>query len=152
MTTGVADALFVDTNVLVFSSVAQAPLHAAARDALQLIRGTGAELWISRQILREYLATLTRPQTFTHALPISDLSEDVRRFSTGFRVAEDSADVTDRLLWVLERVPTGGRQIHDANVVATMLAYRIRRLLTHNVEDFNRFNALITIVPLVGTP
>jgi len=29
----------------------------------QLYKKSGAELWISRQTMREYLATLTRPQT-----------------------------------------------------------------------------------------
>ena len=32
----------------------------------------------------------------------------------------------------------GGRQIHDANIIATMLAYGELRLLTFNVADFRR--------------
>ena len=32
----------------------------------------------------------------------------------------------------------GGRQIHDANIVATMLAYGELRLLTFNVADSRR--------------
>ena len=34
MTTGAVDRVFVDTNVLVFSSVVTAPLHAVAAQAL----------------------------------------------------------------------------------------------------------------------
>lgn len=41
-----------------------------------------------------------------------------------------------------------GKQIHDANIVATMIAYRIEYLLTHNVVDFERFTSLIHILPL----
>ena len=44
----------------------------------------------------------------------------------------------------------GGKQIHDANVVATMLASGIPALLTHNVSDFDRFRNLIQVISLVG--
>ena len=40
----------------------------------------------------------------------------------------------------------GGRQVHDANIVATMLAHGERRLLTFNEADFRRFDSLIDIV------
>ena len=36
--------------------------------------------------------------------------------------------------------------MHDANIVATMLAHGERRLLTFNEADFRRFNPLIDIV------
>ena len=42
----------------------------------------------------------------------------------------------------------GGKQIHDANIVATMLAYNIPCLLTHNVKDFKRFEGIIEIVSI----
>jgi predicted nucleic acid-binding protein len=41
-----------------------------------------------------------------------------------------------------------GRQVHDANIVATMLANGITRLLTFNVADFRRFAALISVETL----
>ena len=44
------------------------------------------------------------------------------------------------------RYSLGGRQVHDANVVATMLAHGERRLLTFNEADFRRFAAVIEIV------
>jgi len=44
------------------------------------------------------------------------------------------------------RYSFGGRQVHDANIVATMLAYGERRLLTFNDPDFQRFNDVIEIV------
>ena len=41
--------------------------------------------------------------------------------------------------------PRWGRQIHDANIVATKLAYGERRLLTVNVADFRRYADRIEI-------
>ena len=47
--------------------------------------------------------------------------------------------VTESLMSLCREVPVGGRQIHDANIVATMLAHGENRLLTFNASDFRRF-------------
>jgi hypothetical protein len=72
----------------------------------------------------------------------------VRLLQELFPIAEDEAAVTTYLLTLLRQIPMGGRQIYDANFVATMRQYQITHLLTHNVADFARFQPLITIVPL----
>lgn len=36
-------------------------------------------------------------------------------------------------------------QVHDANIVATMQAYDIPALLTHNTKDFERFGQVVRI-------
>jgi predicted nucleic acid-binding protein len=148
MTIGAAEPIFIDTNVLVRAAVATAPSHAAARAALHRLRRQGVPRCLSRQIMREYLATLSRPQPYSQPLVSAELIRDVRYFERNFRVLEDSPDVTAQLLSLLQQVPVGGKQIHDANIVATMLVYGIQRLLTNNVDDFNRYSGLITIVPL----
>jgi predicted nucleic acid-binding protein len=108
----------------------------------------GIQFWVSRQILREYLASLTRPQIFTEPIAIARLAAEVRFFEDRFRVVEDNSQVTTRLLTLMEQIPVGGRQVHDANIVATMLVYGVGQLLTHNVADFNRFSEFITVLPL----
>ena len=149
MVTGDGNSVFLDTNILVYASIAGSPFNQAAVQAIQRVYDSGVEVWISRQVLREYLATLSRPQEFAAALPIETLVEDIHLFQTRFRVAEDGHQVTERLLTLMEQVPVGGRQVHDANIVATMQAYGINQLLTHNVADFNRFSDFITVLPLV---
>ena len=49
-------------------------------------------------------------------------------------------------------VRVAGRQIHDANIVATMLAHGERRLLTFNQRDFRRYGARIDLVNVEGKP
>jgi predicted nucleic acid-binding protein len=51
--------VFVDTNVLVYAHVAEAPWHQEAQDAIVDHEAAGAPLWVSRQVLREYLVSLT---------------------------------------------------------------------------------------------
>lgn len=151
-TGGSADPTFVDTNVLIQAAITTAPLHGAAVARLAALGGTGAELWISRQVLREYLAVLSRPQAYTVALPPAELVADVTRFQAHFRVAEDGPAVTGHLSNLIQTIPLGGKQVHDANIVATMQAHGLRRLLTHNTTDFARFGSFITVMPLVTTP
>lgn len=141
--------IFIDTNVLVFANQRSAPRHAEALAALKGIRAAKTTLWISRQVMREYLAVLTRFQTFA-APTVHDLAiERIRRFEHLFQVAEDGPAVTTRLLELLAHTPCGGKQIHDANIVATMLVHGIGRLLTDNVADFARFGTVIEVLPLV---
>lgn len=144
-----AERIFLDTNILIYASIAEAPLHQLALVRIQTYEQSGYELWISRQVLREYLAALTRPQSFTPPVPIPTLLRLVGRFVERFQVADETTLVTERLMALLSTVEVGGRQVHDANIVATMQAFGIQQLLTHNTEDFTRFATQITVLPLV---
>jgi predicted nucleic acid-binding protein len=140
--------VFLDTNILVHANVAESPRHGVALETVEQLSEAGVEMWISRQVLREFLAVLTRPQVFLKPRPISTITATVRQFETLFRIAEENATVTARLLDLLERTPVGGRQVHDANIVATMLSHGVTRLVTENTTDFKRFADLITVLPL----
>lgn len=145
MATTAADAWFVDTNVLVYANQAGSRFHAAARPLLTKHEGTRPDLWISAQVLREYLAAVTRAQADAPALPMSTAVERVRFLAQRFWIAEGGAAVRAQLLDLLASYPVAGRQVHDANIVATMLVNGITRLLTFNIADFRRFSGLITI-------
>ncbi|MBN1122144.1 MAG: hypothetical protein JXJ17_13790 [Anaerolineae bacterium] len=67
-----------------------------------------------------------------------------------FEVADETPDVTNWLITPLKQTSTAGKQVHDANVVATMLAYGIDTLLTANIGDFVRFEDKITLMALMG--
>ncbi|MFA5982398.1 MAG: hypothetical protein WC782_00100 [Methylococcaceae bacterium] len=62
-----------------------------------------------------------------------------------FEVADDTAAVTNQLLELMGNYPIGGKQVHDANIVVTMLVYDIPCLLTHNARDFERFGDIVTV-------
>lgn len=143
------DPVLIDTNVLIYHQIASAPFHAAARSRLADLSAAGHPLWVSRQILREYLAVMSRPGTVTPPLPMAVLIADVRTFESALSIAEDGSAVTMHLLSLLASFPCSGKQVHDANIVATMLAHGIPSLLTHNVADFSRFTSVITVIPLV---
>lgn len=138
--------LFIDTNILVSEHIDTVADHAIVHAALVRMMQAGAEFWLSRQVLREYAALLTRPQPYTSPLPATVVATQLRAFERLYRIADETAAVTEHLIALLESVPVGGKQIHDANIVATMQAYGIGRLLTLNGADFRRFEPLITIL------
>ena len=138
--------MFVDTNVLVNARILEAPDHETARDSLERALAEPEPLCISRQVLREYLAVVTRPQTWPAVMTREDALDDVERLVDTFEVLEDGPVVTDWLVSLCRDVPVGGRQFHDANIVATMLAYGERRLLTFNAMDFRRYGDRIDLL------
>src|ERR1700737_4642753 len=93
-------------------------------------------LSVSRQILREYIAVMTRQQIWGKALTLAEATADTAAFGRRFTVLEDAPPVWDQLMELSRHYSFGGRQVHDANVVPTMLAHGERRLLTFNEGDF----------------
>ena len=138
--------MFIDTNILVNSRILEAPQHETARAMLERALQDDEPVRISRQVVREYLAVVTRPQTWPVAISREDALDDVNRLIGSFEVLEDGPAVTERLVELCREVQVGGRQIHDANIVATMLAHGERRLLTFNVGDFRRYGDRIELV------
>ena len=136
---------FIDTNILVYSTAQDAPFRDRARAALARLAAE-EPLSISRQTLREYMAVMTRQQIWGKALTLAEATADAVTFARRFTVLEDGPPVWDQLIELSRRCSFGGRQVHEANIVATMLAHGERRLLTFNEADFRRFGALIEII------
>ena len=116
--------MFIDTNVLVKSRISRAPDHEVARASLECAFQDPEPLRISRE----------------------DAFDDVSRLIGSFDILEDGPVVTESLVALCREVPVEGRQIHDANVVATMLAHGEYRLLTFNAADFRRYGNRIELV------
>lgn len=138
--------MFIDTNILVSARILEAPDHDRARAHLERAFQELEPLRISRQVMREYLSVVTRPQTWSIAIAREDALADVERLTNSFEILEDGPGVTQSLLALCREFAVGGRQIHDANIVATMLAHGERRLLTFNSADFRRYGDRIELV------
>ena len=102
MATTVADRVFVDTNVLVYSRFPASPMCVPASIKLdELFRAT-VPVWASRQILREYASSLTKPQNYRiRPVPITDVIRDILHFESVLMIADETAIVTQRWLGLL---------------------------------------------------
>jgi predicted nucleic acid-binding protein len=72
-----------------------------------------------------------RPRT---GLALADLIAEVQAFDAYFIILDDTAATTANLLALLPQA--SGVRVHDVNIVATMQAASIQRLLTNNPNDF----------------
>ena len=144
--------MFLDTNVLVFARFPAAPSHIRARQQLQRAGQSGEVLRVSRQVFREYLATVTRPQSWAAPMTMDAALADVSTLEAAFEILEDGPQVTEVLKALCRDVAVAGRQIHDANIAATMLAHGERRLLTFNARDFRRYGERIEVIGVETAP
>lgn len=80
------------------------------------------------------------------ALTLSEAMVDASLFLQRFNVLEDGPSVWEQLVELSQQFAFSGRQVHDANIVATMLAHGERQLLTFNETDFGRFGGVINVI------
>ena len=145
--TKVADRAFLDTNVLLAATDEGRQEHERALAVLDEWPAAGVALYASGQVLREYLCVATRDvaENGLGLAPAEALS-NVSAFRGRLRVLEESAKVSDRLIALLSTIHCLGKQVHDANVVATMLVHGIETIVTNNENDFSRFAEHIAII------
>lgn len=138
--------IFVDTNVLLRATITQFPFHTEIKNVVDAYIKAETELWISRQVIREYVSQATRPQLFMQPMTASQIELQYQTMRLLFNIADETEAVTQQFVTLLQSYPTGGKQVHDANIVATMLTYGIDTLLTLNIDAFKRFSDKIMLV------
>lgn len=143
--------VLLDTNVLLEATTPVRELHQAALAVLNEWPNRGLELYVSGQVLREYLAVATRSSEHNGlGLSVAHALANVAAFVERCRFLVEDRDVHESLRQLLEDVECSGKQIHDANLVATCLANGVKGLVTANVADFERFGDRIELRPLAG--
>jgi len=141
-----ADRIFLDTNILVYLANEDSPFHLRVMEKFREIAGK-SELWISRQVLREYAVVMTRPGIVGKPLSSKEAALDIEKWESIFQVADETEEVTGILVELIKAHDIKGKKTHDANIVAAMMANLIQTLFTLNADDFKRFKKiqLITI-------
>ena len=145
----VPDRVMLDTNVLLAATDEGRPEH---RDALTVLNDWAAGqagLCTSGQVLREYLVVATRPAARNGlGLKLPDALANVRAIRERTTLLAEDARVGDRLLGLLADVECLDKQVHDANLVATMLVHGVGTIVTMNLADFARFGRHISLIRL----
>lgn len=140
--------MFLDTNVLVYARFQGAPFHRAARGCLDAAVNGEERACLSWQVIREYLAVVTRTQSWAIPLSMGNAMKDVTLFSSLFHVLQGGPEVMAKLKLLAGNIPFAGQQVHDANIVATMMAHNETRLLTFNDKDFFRYRDHIELMDM----
>jgi predicted nucleic acid-binding protein len=138
--------IFLDTNILLRSTIQQFPHYQEIQEFVADYITGDSELWISRQVIREYLVQAMRPQSFMNPMSASQSVQQVQSMQHIFQIADETGTTTRELLKLIQSYSVGGKQIHDTNIVATMLANDIDILMTLNTKYFQRFADKITLI------
>jgi predicted nucleic acid-binding protein len=140
--------ILVDTNILIYFSFDDSQFNKPANEKLNYYRNKGYELCITTQIIREFLVNVTRLLNDMKTFPTENFEEKTIRFFEQFKLYEENEFTTHQLISNIIKYCLTGKIIHDANIVSVMQSYNIKHILTHNVDDFKRFDD-IEILPLI---
>jgi predicted nucleic acid-binding protein len=139
---------FLDTNILIYASDSHSRWHQPAKEKIQKLLSEGFRLFISPQILREYVSVASRSTGTEKHAPWDMILKNYENFQRHFTLLGEDRDTVNELRQLLSKIPAAGKQVHDANIVATMRAHNIPCLLTNNTDDFSRYSKLITVISL----
>lgn len=146
--TRVADRALLDTNVLLAATDQARRTHHSSLAVLNEWPAQGVVLYTSGQILREYLGVATRPIAHNGlGLTLPDALDNVQALRGRLHCLAETDKVHDRLLELLGDVPCTGKQVHDANIVATALVHGIDTIATNNLADFTQFGKYVRALP-----
>ncbi len=140
------DKIFLDTNILVYLSNEESLFHEAARETFKRIVEK-YDLWISRQVLREYAVVMSRQEFYGKTLTPQEIAADIAKWEKSFNVVDETKEITANLKNLLLKYALKGKRIHDANIVASMLKFSIPLIFTFNVSDFNGFEEIQIMKP-----
>lgn len=136
---------FVDTNVLVYSTIAGNPWYEEARLWLVSQHEIGISLCVTPQILREYLVVLTRGMVFEVQFTVEQAVSVLKDMLSWLHVLAEPASLHVLLCELSLKHQVRGKHIHDANVVAAMLFHGVRYLATYNRVDFLAFDEIALV-------
>ena len=137
--------IFLDTNTLIYLKFASLGFHKNTKSIFLNLAEHNNTFYISNQVLREYISSCTREKFHRF---YEEVLFDCEELKQTFKVLEDIEKVSISLLNLCKNYKVSGKQVHDANIVATMESFSIPYILTANVNDFTRFGDLINIIPI----
>ncbi len=139
--------IFVDTNVWVARILKNHTFHKRAKDALDEHTKNKEYLYISSQIIREIISVCTLGKGLSRPLTWDELYQELAAVLKQVVLLPENSKTVARLVDLGKQYRVRGKQIHDANIAATMLANSISRILTFNPDDFKRFDEIEVIIP-----
>lgn len=138
------DKIFLDTNILVYLSNQESLFHKPVKKSYKEIV-KNFEIWISRQVLREFAVVLSRQEIYDQPLNSEEIAKDISKWEKMFKVADETEEVTDNLKILISKYNIKGKRIHDTNIVATMMVEDVSTLFTYNIKDFKSFDEIEAI-------
>jgi predicted nucleic acid-binding protein len=141
-------ALLLDTNIWLRVVQPTAPQHAIAVDALAALIAQGATVYVTAQNVIEFWSVATRPVDANGlGWSVEAAAQEVERIMALFPSLDDTPAVFAHWQTLVAAHRVIGRRVHDARLVAVMLAHDVSHILTFNGDDFRGFNEIVVVEP-----
>ncbi|MFN9675040.1 MAG: type II toxin-antitoxin system VapC family toxin [Microcystis sp.] len=143
----------IDTNIILRLAQPEHPMCSEALNALSVLRQREENSYLTAQNLIEFWRTCTRPiEKNGLGMTVAESDEELRRLETIFLVLPDTPEVYGQWRRLVVTYQVMGVNVHDARLVAVMLVYGVKNILTFNTRDFSRYSEIVAVHPTsVGT-
>ena len=139
--------IFIDTSVMLHAAVPQSIRHGLCRAFMDSLEESDCHICVSDQVAREMLVQLMHPRTFTEPYTPAAAVLLTRPLFASLTILSSAPLAV--LLDLVNQFEVRGKQVHDCNLVATMLSHGIHKIVTRNAVDFRRYEPVIEVVEVV---
>lgn len=125
---------FLDTNILIYASI---PDHEYYKRVIKIFEEK-ENLYISNQVVLEYIQVMTSKKFFDNPLIIKEALKNIDTFLLLVKLVKDHNINFQDIKNNLENLPTVN--MHNLNIYLTMKLNNISNIVTFNDKDFKIFN------------
>jgi predicted nucleic acid-binding protein len=142
-------AVLIDTNILLRLVQPHHPHCAAVERAVSVLRSRKETLNVVPQNLIEFWTVATRPEGSLNGagMTIDVAMRELAILKRLFPMLPESSAVYERWERLVTTYRVSGKNTHDARLVAAMEVHGIGKILTINVQDFNRYKDIEVMHP-----
>ena len=147
--------ILLDSNILLRWLHHESAHHPLAVSAMETLNARGDLPVLCPQVVIEFWSVATRPAAVNGlGLNPLEVNASVRQLETFLPILPDTPEIYEAWRRLVVDFEVSGKQVHDARLVAVMLAHGIESLLTFNVRDVARYPEIAAVDPrgIAGTP
>jgi predicted nucleic acid-binding protein len=138
----------LDTNVVLRFANPSDQQHDLVTEAIAILLEQSNECYLTAQVLIELWVVATRPVDVNGlGWSTQQASNVIEQILTRFPLVEETAQIFPIWLNLVTQNKIKGKRTHDARIIAVMLVYNIRHILTLNPSDFKSLSEIITVNP-----
>jgi predicted nucleic acid-binding protein len=137
----------VDTNVLLREANLDDPQYSLVKSVFAQLHQANEILHITPQVLIEFRSTATRSTTLNGlGLSPSVAEKETQKLKHTFPLLTETPAIFPVWENIVREYLVIGKQVHDARLVAVCQVYSISHVLTFNIGDFKRYDAIVKAV------
>jgi predicted nucleic acid-binding protein len=135
-----SDRLLVVTNILIYAVDEDSEYH---HQSLDLIQNSNYELFLTSKNVTEFFVALTRaPDIHISSRECLECLDSLMFY---FHVICPNQDSLEKLKYLIYKYNPCGLWIHDLEIISIAMEYSISRIVTKNLEDFEKVEEIDVI-------